>query len=284
MHGTGVCPRQTGSKEIRIMNYITWNISPEALTLPFFNIPVRWYGIFFALAFLAGTQLMSYFFKKEHKPSKHVDMLTLYVILGAVAGARLGHFIFYNPAKFMEDPMEIILPPYAGLASHGAAIGILTGAWLFCYKYNYGFLWLLDRLAIIVALGGGLIRLGNLMNSEIIGSPSSVPWAFIFTSVDQVPRHPAQLYEALNCFVLFAVILFIWYKKRDRLKNGFIFSIFLIQIFGFRFLDEFFKENQENFEAHLPMNMGQFLSIPFVILGLVLLWITIQRKKIMEES
>jgi prolipoprotein diacylglyceryl transferase len=164
-----------------------------------------------------------------------------------------------------------------GLASHGGAIGILTAIYLYCRKFKFGFLWLMDRLVIVVCFTGACIRVGNLMNSEILGIVTDVPWAFQFIqayprelSLD--PRHPAQLYEAIYCLIIMAIIFPIWKKKKAQLKEGFLFGLFMVLLFTLRFLDEFLKINQEQFEDSMALNMGQILSIPFVIAGIYLIW------------
>lgn len=256
---------------LSFLSYITWNVNPDIFKIPGTDWPVRWYGLMWALGLIFAQQGMYYIFKKEGRPAKDVDSLTVYIILATLIGARLGHFLFYDPSVFITDPLQILLPPYAGLASHGGAIGILIGLGLFCRKHKYNYLWMVDRLVIVVCITGGFIRLGNLLNSEIIGTPATVPWAFIFTHVDNVPRHPAQLYEAIYCFLLFTLLFFIWKRKRTTMRNGFIFGIFLVVLWSLRFIDEFFKISQERFEDTLPLNMGQILSIPFIIIGIIIL-------------
>lgn len=247
--------------------YITWDVSREITSIG--PITLRWYGLLFALAFVFGFIILTRVYKLEKKPQTDLEQLSIYVILGTVIGARLGHCLFYDPVYYLSNPFEMIKVWEGGLASHGAAIGILTALYLFAKKKkDQGMLWTLDRLVIVVALGGALIRLGNLFNSEIIGMQTDVPWAFIFTSVDDIPRHPAQLYESIAYFISFGILYFIYIKKRETLKTGFLFGMFLIFIFGFRFFVEFIKEDQSAFEAGLLLNMGQILSIPFVIAGL----------------
>jgi prolipoprotein diacylglyceryl transferase len=261
-----------------ILSYITWSVDPEIFTIPKIDWPIRWYGLMWAIGLIISQQVMYHIFKAEEKPAKHVDTLTLYIILATFIGARFGHFLFYDPSVFITDPLQIILPPYAGLASHGAAIGILTGLYLFCRKLKYNYFWMVDRLVIVVCITGAFIRLGNLMNSEMIGIPTDVPWAFVFAHVDNVPRHPAQLYEAIYCFLLFGLLYYIWKFKRSQVSNGFIFGVFLVVLWSLRFIDEFFKEVQEPFEEGMVLNMGQILSIPFVIAGLIILLKTRRRK------
>jgi len=262
-----------------LLEYIIWNPSPDIFTIPGINWPLKWYGVMWLMGFLLSQQIMFHFFKKDNKPVQDVESLTIYIFISSIIGARFGHFLFYEPYAFIENPLQIILPPYAGLASHGGAVGILTGLYLFCRNKNYNYLWMLDRLVIVVALTGGCIRMGNLINSEITGKPTDLPWAFIFKQIDNVPRHPGQLYEAIFCIILFVILFFIWKNKRHEMYNGMIFGIFLIALFGQRFLVEFVKENQETFEDRLSLNMGQILSIPLVLTGFYVLYYSISKKE-----
>ena len=257
---------------------IWWTVSPELLRLG--PLSIRWYGLLFALAFVFGYIIMQRIYKHENKSLEDLDKLSVYVIVGTVVGARLGHCLFYDPSYYLANPFEIIKVWQGGLASHGAAIGILLALYMFSKKVKgQNLLWILDRLVIVVALGGALIRLGNLFNSEIYGKATDVAWAFVFIRVDDIPRHPTQLYESLFYFFS-AVILFLIYKKRkSQLKAGFNFGLFLLLIFGFRIIVEFFKENQSAFESSLPLNMGQLLSIPFLILGLYFIIRKVSTKK-----
>jgi prolipoprotein diacylglyceryl transferase len=265
-----------------MLSYILWDASPDLFTVPEFlgfgPFTIRWYGLLFAAGFLIGQQIMMYIFKKEGKPLEDIDALTLYMVIATVLGARVGHFLFYEPSVLITNPLEVILPPYAGLASHGAFFGIVTGLWLYARSRRatgQTFAWVADRIVILVALAGAFIRTGNLMNSEIVGKITDVPWGFIFMrnlEYSQHPRHPAQLYEAISCLILFVVLLLIWNKYRDKTPQGSLLGIFLIWVFGLRFVFEFFKENQVAFENTLPLNMGQLLSIPVVMFGAFMLW------------
>lgn len=265
-----------------MLSYIIWNTNPELFTIPEFlgigPITVRWYGLLFAAAFLFGQQIMVHIFKAEKKPLADIDSLTLYMLISTVLGARIGHFLFYEPEVLFARPLEVFLPPFAGLASHGAAIGILTGLWLYSRtrkSTGQNYMWVADRMVIIIALAAFFIRFGNLMNSEIVGRPSDVPWAFIFMQnleYTQVPRHPAQLYESLSSLVLFVILFLLWKKKKAATPQGSLTGIFLIWIFSLRFFYEFLKENQVSFEENMSLNMGQILSIPAVLLGFYFLW------------
>lgn len=265
-----------------MISYIIWDANPEIFTIPEFlgfgPFPVRWYGLLFAAGFLIGQQVMIHVFKKEKKPLEDIDALTLYMVIATVLGARIGHFLFYQPEVLFKNPLEVILPPYAGLASHGAIIGIVTGLYLYSRSRKstgQTFFWVADRIVIVVALAGSFIRFGNLMNSEIVGKPTDVPWGFVFTQNTeflQIPRHPAQLYESISCLILFFVLYALWNRFKEKTPSGLLVGVFFVWVFTLRFLYEFLKENQEAFEANYALNMGQILSIPAVMLGLYFIW------------
>jgi phosphatidylglycerol:prolipoprotein diacylglycerol transferase len=267
-----------------ILNFITWDPSPEIFTIPGIDWPVRWYGLMWALAFIASHFFMNRVYRTEGRTDKELDTLTLYIILGTVIGARLGHCLFYGPwfdeyneagmlvnEGYLSHPLNMLKIYEGGLASHGGAIGIITAMILYCRKTKENWLWLFDRLVIVVPLAGMCIRFGNLINSEIIGSVTHVPWAFIFVQEDNQPRHPAQLYEAIYCFFLFLFMYWFWKKKRNTVGPGFMFGLLCVLLFIERFVDEFFKENQAAFEGALPINMGQILSIPFILVGIIMI-------------
>ncbi len=224
----------------------------------------------FATAFLLSYQVMKKIFLAEKLEVKDLDALTIYMIVGTILGARLGHVLFYEPEIFRGNPFEVLAIWHGGLASHGGALGIITGLWLFHRKRrSYSMTWLLDRLAIVAALSGMCIRIGNLFNSEILGRPTDVPWAFWFKIVDPLPvwRHPAQIYEALLCLALFLGLWMLYKKGIAQTNPGRIFGLFLVLLFTGRFFIEFLKERQVSFEASLPIDMGQILSIPFIVAG-----------------
>jgi prolipoprotein diacylglyceryl transferase len=261
-----------------LISFIEWSVSPELFHIGPFSI--RWYGFLFALAFVAGYIIMGWIYDQEGRKKSEVEQLAVYMIFGTVIGARLGHCLFYNPGFYLSNPLDILKVWEGGLASHGAAIGIIIALYLYAKrKKDITLLWILDRVVIVVALGGSLIRLGNLFNSEIIGKMAEVPWAFIFTAVDELPRHPAQLYESIAYFIIFLILLFIYYRKRQDLNNGLLFGLFLVLVFTFRFLVEFAKENQSSFEADMALNMGQVLSIPFVIIGFIFILHSMKSKE-----
>lgn len=265
---------------VNILSYIIWDLNPDIFVIPGIDHPVRWYGVSWALGFLVSQQVMYYIYRREGRSSKEIDTLTIYMLIAALAGARLGHVLFYDPVDYLKEPLRIFAIWEGGLASHGGALGILIALYFFARKTNVGYLWIVDRLVIVSALTGSFIRFGNLMNSEIVGIPTTLPWGFIFTKIDNVPRHPAQLYEGIYCLFLFILLFTLWYKYKATMKNGFLFGWFLIILFTLRFVDEFFKINQVAFENDLVLNMGQILSIPFVITGmLILIRNAIQRKQ-----
>ena len=264
-----------------ILNYIQWGVSPEIF--PGTWLPVRWYGLLFASGFFFGYIIMTRFFKHENLPIKLLDELATYMVIATVVGARLGHVLFYEPADFLKDPIEIFKIWKGGLASHGAAIGILAALWLFSKKNNKTYYWTLDRIVIVVALAGFFIRMGNLMNSEIFGEPSTLPWAFVFKSSDLIPRHPTQIYEGLSYLALFFVLHWYYWKTNGKPRPGLIFGLFLVLLFTIRFLIEFLKEPQVAFENTMPLNMGQLLSIPFIIIGFIIIFRKPQPAKYIES-
>ncbi|MFT4155534.1 prolipoprotein diacylglyceryl transferase [Parafilimonas sp.] len=271
------------------MLFVHWNIDPEIFKASF--ISLRYYSLCFAMAFICAYVGLKKFFIAEHIPVRLLDKLTIYVFAGTLIGARLGDCFFYDWAYYKDHLIEIILPfsysngnfrvtGYQGLASHGGAAGILIAVYIYCKVYKQSFLYMLDRLVIAVALAGFFIRTGNFFNSEIIGRPSALPWAVVFERVDNIPRHPAQLYEALCYLILFFVLMRLY--KKYKSASGFLFGWFLILIFSCRFLLEFVKENQESFESSMVINMGQLLSIPFIITGLI--FILRKRKKPSQKA
>jgi phosphatidylglycerol---prolipoprotein diacylglyceryl transferase len=248
-----------------------WNVSPEIISFGGFGL--RWYSLLFLAGFLIGYKITFQIFKKEKINLSYVEPLFTYMFLGTLLGARLGHILFYEPEVFIEEPLRVLKVWEGGLASHGGVIGIVISLYIFSRRYKIpGYLWLLDRLAIPSALAAALIRVGNFFNSEILGRPTDVPWAITFAKIDDVPRHPAQLYEAICYFVVFGLLVFFYKKANFRKAHGFFMGLLLVMIFGFRFFVEFLKEHQVDFEKSLPLDMGQLLSIPFVLVGIFLIW------------
>ncbi|OQX74300.1 MAG: prolipoprotein diacylglyceryl transferase [Bacteroidetes bacterium 4484_276] len=248
-----------------LLNYIEWNVNPELF--PGTWLPVRWYGLLFASSFFFGYLILMRVFKHEKLPVNLLDQLATYMVISTIIGARLGHILFYEPAFYLNKPLEILKIWNGGLASHGAAIGIMVGLYLYSLKNKMPYFWVLDRIAIVVALAGFFIRLGNLMNSEILGEPTTLPWAFIFVKISDIPRHPTQIYEAFSYLAIFGYLYWYYWKTDGKPKPGLISGIFLILLFAVRFLIEFLKEPQVNFESSMALNMGQLLSLPLILLG-----------------
>lgn len=247
--------------------YIRWDVSPELFSLG--PLTIRWYGLLFALGFLLGFQLMAKIFEREKKPIEDLNRLFYHVIIGTIVGARLGHCLFYDPEYYLSNPIEILKIWHGGLASHGGAIGIVTGVYLYSRRHpDQSLVWVLDRLAIPAMLGASFIRIGNLFNSEIVGNPTDMPWAFIFIRVDMLPRHPAQLYEAIVYVLVFLFLLYGYWKLDLHQRRGLLLGSLLTSVFSARILIEFIKERQESYMVGLPLNVGQLLSIPAVLIGL----------------
>ncbi len=280
---------------MHLLYTIDWHPSPEIFNL--FGFSVRWYGLLFVAGFIIGLKLMEKMFAHERINKEWLDPLFFYVIIATLIGARLGHVFFYGWEYYQHHIIEIFLPirhhigksmffgliedweiiGYRGLASHGGAIGIIIALWIYSKRVSKkSVLWILDRVVIPTALAGAFIRLGNLMNSEIIGSPTDLPWGFRFllsgVSDLEVPRHPAQLYESLCYFATFATLMYLYWKTTAKDKLGYLLGVFFVMVFTARFFIEFVKENQEAFEEGMTLNMGQWLSIPFVLIGLFLIF------------
>lgn len=258
--------------------YINWDINPEIVNI--LGLPIKYYGLLFLAGLVLSLNILKRIYKKEGLSSQAHEALFSYALIGILVGARLGHCLFYDFDYYSQHPLEVFLPiqkgpdgayhftGFAGLASHGGGIGLVIMLLLYARKYSIPFMTVLDAIAIVLPLGGTFIRLANLMNSEIIGIPTDVPWAFIFRQVDDLPRHPAQLYEAISYFIIFLAVYFIYRKNIFKIGKGFYFGISILLIFIMRILIEFIKVDQVEFEHGMSLNMGQLLSIPFVLLGL----------------
>lgn len=265
---------------------IHWNVDPVIINIGSFGL--RWYSLGFLVAFLLGYYIIERMFKQENVREDYLGSLFLYIFLAILIGARLGHCLFYEPDYFLtsEHWVEIVWPfqnghytGFQGLASHGAAIGILVGLWLYQRKYGLNLWWFLDRLVVVVALGGAFVRLGNLFNSEIYGVETSLPWGFVFErNGETVPKHPTQLYESLSYFFIFGVSIWYYIRKKGQFKTGTIFGWWLVALFGVRLLIEFVKNDQVDFEAGMVLNMGQLLSLPFIIGGFTIAWLAYKEK------
>jgi prolipoprotein diacylglyceryl transferase len=347
------------------LSYILWDQDPILFNINIsdFHFEARWYGLFFALAFVVGQAIMARIFKAEGKTEKQLESLTLYMILATVLGARLGHCLFYESDYYLSHPLEILKVWKGGLASHGATIGIIAALYFWGKKEKVSWLWILDRIVIVVALGGAFIRLGNLMNSEIVGKPTDASYGFVFAHAGReaiqvsspgsiksftfnkidssfiteggdprvvieadftapggdpmmlrsyaehqmlnalfqydeahehfrpedlkpnvafkegkmavklaaIPRHPAQLYEALSCLVLFLALYWEWSRRKAALPEGRLFGAFVVILFSLRFAYEFLKENQVEFEEEMAFNLGQLLSVPMILFGVYIL-------------
>jgi phosphatidylglycerol---prolipoprotein diacylglyceryl transferase len=253
------------------MHHLMWNVQPEIFTLGPFQL--RWYGLFFALGFFLGYGIMVQFYRREGRDLENLSALGFYLFLGTLIGARLGHVLFYQPDYYLAHPWEIPMIWKGGLASHGGFAGVMISIYLYLKKHkDTSFIELADRLAIPSLLAATLIRIGNFFNSEILGTPSNLPWAIVFTRVDDIPRHPAMLYEAVAYFLVFCVLYVAYWKTTIIQFPGRVFGTSLVTCFFARFMIEFVKEDQVPFEEHLFLNMGQLLSIPFVVVGIYLVY------------
>jgi phosphatidylglycerol---prolipoprotein diacylglyceryl transferase len=262
-----------------ILKYIHWNPDPEIINI--FGISIRYYGLLFVSGLILCIFILDWIYKRENLPSEHLERLSIFCMIGILAGARLGHCLFYEPYYYLSHPLEMILPisflpdggikfsGYQGLASHGGVLGLLIALYIYSRKTRHSMLDTLDLIAVVAGLSFGFIRLGNFMNSEIIGNPTSLPCGVIFERVDNVPRHPAQLYEAICYFIIFTVMMLLYKNMRVKLKSGFLFGLATVLFFTARFVIEFVKENQVGFEDKMTLNMGQVLSLPFIAVGLV---------------
>jgi len=256
---------------IGIISYIHWNASPEIFSIGPFS--VRWYGLLFASGFLIGYYIGERMFRWEKVNPKWVDSLFFYMIVATIIGARLGHVFFYGWDYYSQHPVEIFKVWHGGLASHGGAIGILVALAIYSKVVSKrSILWVLDRVVVPTALVAAFIRLGNLMNSEIYGVQTTLPWGFIFErNGETVAKHPTQIYEALCYFITFATLTFMFWESKAKDKSGMLLGVFFLFVFASRFFIEFIKEDQEAFESGMALNMGQWLSIPFVIAGIWLI-------------
>ena len=256
---------------------IHWNVNPAIFHIGGFEL--RWYSILFVSGFIIGWYIFKKFFRREGVPEKLLDPLLYTLLIATIVGARLGHCLFYQPDYYLtswQGFWEIFMPWKGGLASHGGAIALILAMWWYSAhygkKYGFDFLWIMDRLVITVCFAGALIRLGNLFNSEIYGDVTTLPWGIVFErNGETLPKHPTQLYEAISYTILGFGLMWAYNKKLEKLKRGEIFGIFLICLFGVRFLIEFIKEPQVEFETSMALNMGQLLSIPFIVAGIALL-------------
>ncbi len=252
------------------MSHLVWDFSPSIFE--FHGFAPRYYGLMFAIGFMVGYNITARIFNKEGRNEEDLSSLLFHIMVGTIVGARLGHCLFYEPDYYLSHPLEILFVWRGGLASHGGTIGVLVALWLYKRKHpDQGYIWLADRLAIGTAFTACCIRIGNFFNSEILGKPSDLPWAIIFAANgDNTPRHPAMLYESLAYLVLFGVLMWMYWKTDAGKVRGRLIGTMLAWIYTARFFIEFVKENQVPFENGMVLNMGQLLSIPFVIIGILL--------------
>lgn len=260
------------------MNYLSvvWDVNPIFIDL--FGLEIAYYGLLWASAFGVGLWLFGKMVKKEGLDPEITGSAFMYCIVATVVGARLGHCLFYDPVFYLQNPLHILFFREGGMASHGAAIGLLIGIWLFSRKWKTPYIWMLDRIGIVVTIGGALIRLGNLMNSEIYGTQTDLPWGFIFVRAKEIlPMHPTQIYEAVAYLILFAILCHMYWRTEISNRRGIMFGVFLIGLFASRFGIESIKNVQVSFETTMALNMGQWLSLPFIIAGVVILVAALKR-------
>lgn len=254
-----------------MLDYIVWNATPDLISLG--PVHVRWYGLMFALGFLLGYLIVARMFRHEGAPERWLGILLIYLVVCTIVGARLGHVFFYEWDYYSQHPGEIFKVWEGGLASHGGAIVVFLGlcvfSWCVAHKAPS---WTIDKVVVPIALVGGLIRLGNLFNSEIYGRVTDLPWGFIFVRDGQtLPAHPTQIYEALAYFALFGVLMWMYWKRNAEERPWLLTGVFFLWTFGARFLIEYVKNPQEQWETSMTLNMGQWLSVPFIIIGLALI-------------
>ncbi len=251
------------------MEHFVWNVNPNIFA--YGGIQLRWYGLLFVGSFFLGLMLLQWVYKRENRDPVVLDNLLIYVMVGAVIGARLMHCFAYEPEFYLSHPMEIFKVWKGGLASHGGLLGVLLALYVFSKKYKESYMWLISRITIPGALTAAFVRFGNLFNSEILGLPTDKPWAIIFPRVDMIPRHPVQLYEAFAYLFLLFILITVYKKVKPAFATRILPGIFLTYMFIVRFLLEYTKTRQADYTTSLPFTTGQMLSVPFIIIGI--LWI-----------
>jgi len=251
-------------------SFLIWNTQPYLFK--FSGIELRFYSLFFLVGFTYGFLFMKNVFIRENKNVEDSEHILTAMILGTIIGARLGHCLFYEPEFYLSNPLKILMIWKGGLASHGGTLGIFVALYLYSKKRpDQPYVWVMDRIAVPTALTGCFIRLGNFFNSEILGHPSDMPWAIVFQKVDSIPRHPVMLYEALIYFLTWIFLHFHYNKMGEKSPQGFMLGVFMIVVFGSRIFNEFFKLKQASFMEGLNFSMGQVLSIPFIVFGILLI-------------
>lgn len=274
-----------------ILLTVTWSVDPTLFTV--FGREIRWYGLLWVIGLIVAVYMVQRIFKREDLPEKWFDSLFFYMIVGIIAGARLGHCLFYEPAYYLANPVEILKVWEGGLASHGGVIGIIIAVWLYSRKVTkLSMLWTFDRVMVPTGFTAAMIRFGNLMNHEIYGGPTDQPWGFRFiTNLHQwmqgaepiysQPSHPTQIYEGVFYLLVFAVTVFLYWKTDAKNRQGLILGVGILLIFLFRFFVEFLKNVQVQSEIAMRENtgliLGQWLSIPFIIWGIWLIWNALRR-------
>jgi phosphatidylglycerol:prolipoprotein diacylglycerol transferase len=267
-----------------IVSFIHWNVSPEIFSLG--PIHVRWYGLLFAIGFLFGYHHGEKMFKFENIDLKWLESLFIYLIVATIVGARLGHVLFYGWDYYSQHPIEILYVWQGGLASHGGVLGIIIAMIIFSKKVSKrNILWVLDRVVVPSVFVGALIRLGNLMNSEIYGNATNLPWGFIFErNHETVAKHPTQIYESLSYLITFGVLYYMYWKTKAKDLQGLLVGVFFVMVFSTRFFIEFIKEVQEPWEKGMSLDMGQWLSIPFIVAGIILIVLAIRKGPVIYQN
>ena len=261
---------------------INWNIDPEIFTL-FNTFPIRYYSLCWVIGCGLLYLIVKKVYQKEKIPLENLEQLTMYILIGGLLGARLGHCFFYEPEYYFQNPLEILLPirkvgesfqftGFQGLASHGGLTGIVIAIIVYVRKTKTNILWIMDRVALGSGVMAASIRIGNFMNSEVYGKPTNGNWGVVFERDDLIPRHPTQLYEAAAYLMIFVVLMFVYKSKKIKKHNGLMVGIFFVLMFTARFMIEFVKENQVGFEDSMSINMGQILSIPLILLGFAIIY------------
>jgi prolipoprotein diacylglyceryl transferase len=260
-----------------LLAFVTWNPNPVIFNV---GVPIRYYGVLWVIGITLAYLIVHYQFRDKKIDERKFEPIFFYCFFGVFIGARLGHCLFYEPGYYLLNPIEMLFPVtvmpdggwkfigYQGLASHGGAIGLIIALWLYSRKTKLNYIDVIDMIGVAAPLTGFCIRIANLMNSEIIGKVTDVPWAFIFVREDMQPRHPAQLYEAIAYLLLFFIAIFLYKNYSKKLRRGFFFGLCLTGVFTFRFFIEFLKETQTDFESGMLLDMGQLLSIPFILIGI----------------